>query len=76
MSETSYRFAPHPSSGFLLGLRIPQLVGFILAGALALAALRLGGAGRAGARAVACSRSPRACCWSPSAGARSSSGRR
>lgn len=45
MSETSYRFAPHPSSGFLLGLRIPQLLGFILAGAMALAALRLGGLG-------------------------------
>ena len=45
MSEASYRFAPHPSSGFLLGLRIPQLLGFILAGALALASLRLGGLG-------------------------------
>src|SRR5271165_3608622 len=45
MGETSYRFAPHPSSGFLLGLRIPQLLGFILAGALALAALRAGGLG-------------------------------
>ncbi len=45
MGETSYRFAPHPSSGFLLGLRIPQLLGFILTGALALAALRLGGLG-------------------------------
>ena len=43
MGEASYRFAPHPSSGFLLGLRIPQLAGFILAGALALAALRFGG---------------------------------
>src|SRR5271166_852489 len=45
MGETSYRFAPHPSSGFLLGLRIPQLLGFIVAGALALAALRFGGLG-------------------------------
>src|SRR5271166_3502009 len=45
MGETSYRFAPHPSSGLLLGLRIPQLLGFVLAGALALAALRLGGLG-------------------------------
>ena len=27
MSERSYRFAPHPSSGFLLGLRIAQLLG-------------------------------------------------
>ena len=45
MAETTYRFAPHPASGFLLGLRIPQLVGFILVGALALGALRLGGLG-------------------------------
>jgi len=45
MPETTYRFAPHPSSGFLLGLRIPQLVGFVLAGALALALLRIGGLG-------------------------------
>jgi hypothetical protein len=45
MTETSYRFAPHPSSGFLLGLRIPQLAGFTLAGVLALAAMRLGGLG-------------------------------
>lgn len=45
MGEASYRFAPHPSSGFLLGLRIPQLLGFILAGGLALAALRFGGLG-------------------------------
>jgi len=43
--ETTYRFAPHPASGFLLGLRIPQLVGFVLAGALALALLRIGGLG-------------------------------
>src|SRR5271156_4171545 len=48
MSETSYRFAPHPSSGFLLGLRLPQLLGFVLVGALALAALRLGGLGGLG----------------------------
>jgi hypothetical protein len=45
MGETSYRFAPHPSSGFLLGLRIPQLIGFAITGALALASLRLGGFG-------------------------------
>lgn len=43
MGESSYRFAPHPSGGFLLGLRIPQLVGFVLVGAVALAALHLGG---------------------------------
>jgi hypothetical protein len=45
MPEVSYRFAPHPASGFLLGLRVPQLLGFIVAGALALGALRLGGVG-------------------------------
>ncbi|MGA2453660.1 MAG: SCO6880 family protein [Solirubrobacteraceae bacterium] len=45
MGEARYRFAPHPSSGFLLGLRIGQLAGFILTGAVALAALRLGGLG-------------------------------
>ena len=45
MGESSYRFAPHPSGGFLLGLRVPQLAGLILAGALALAALRVGGLG-------------------------------
>ena len=43
MSETTYRFAPHPTGGFLLGLRIPQLLGFVITGALALGALRLGG---------------------------------
>src|SRR5579871_2949047 len=44
-SETTYRFAPHPSAGFILGLRIPQLAGLVAAGALALAALRAGGFG-------------------------------
>ncbi len=44
-SETTYRFAPHPSAGFILGLRIPQLAGLIVAGALALASLRAGGLG-------------------------------
>ena len=44
-SETTYRFAPHPSAGFILGLRIPQLAGLIVAGALALASLRAGGFG-------------------------------
>jgi hypothetical protein len=33
-SETTYRFAPHPSAGFILGLRIAQLAGLIVAGAL------------------------------------------
>ncbi len=45
MPERAYRFAPHPSSGFLLGLRVPQLLGFVAVGALALGALRLGGLG-------------------------------
>ena len=49
-SETTYRFAPHPSAGFILGLRIAQLAGLIVAGALALASLRAGGFGRARAR--------------------------
>ena len=44
-SETTYRFAPHPSAGFILGLRIAQLAGLIVAGALALASLRGGGLG-------------------------------
>jgi hypothetical protein len=43
MSETTYRFAPHPGGGFLLGLRLSQLCAFILAGLGALGALRLGG---------------------------------
>jgi hypothetical protein len=45
MPETTYRFAPHPANGFLLGLRVPQLVGFVIAGAVALALLRIGGLG-------------------------------
>ena len=45
MTETTYRFAPHPGGGFLLGLRFAQLCGFILAGLGALGALRLGGVG-------------------------------
>jgi hypothetical protein len=45
MTERSYRFAPHPASGFLLGLRVPQLAGLVLGGVLALAVLRLGGIG-------------------------------
>jgi hypothetical protein len=45
VTETTYRFAPHPGGGFLLGLRLAQLCGFILAGLGALGALRLGGVG-------------------------------
>jgi hypothetical protein len=44
-SETTYRFAPHPSAGFILGLRTAQLAGLVVAGALALASLRAGGLG-------------------------------
>ena len=64
-----------PAGGFLLGLRIPQLLGS-RAGALALARLRVGGLGgaRARTRGARCSR--RACCWCRSTAARSSSGRR
>jgi hypothetical protein len=43
MSERTYRFAPHPQGGFMLGLRIPQLAGMVLAGTLALGMLNLGG---------------------------------
>lgn len=43
MSERAYRFAPHPASGFLLGLRAAQLVGLVAGGLLALALMRLGG---------------------------------
>ncbi len=45
MAESTYRFAPHPAGGFLLGLRVSQLLGFVAAGVLALGALRLGGVG-------------------------------
>jgi hypothetical protein len=45
LTETTYRFAPHPGGGFLLGLRLSQLCAFILAGLGALGALRLGGIG-------------------------------
>ena len=42
MSETTYRFAPHPSGGFILGLRIPQVVILVAGGGLALSALHAG----------------------------------
>jgi hypothetical protein len=45
MAERSYRFAPHPAGGFLLGLRVAQLVGLVIAGVAALALLRLSGLG-------------------------------
>ena len=66
VSETTYRFAPHPAGGFLLGLRIPQLLGFILAGALALGALRLGGLGGL-ALALRLARARRRCAAGPGA---------
>lgn len=45
MTETTYRFAPHPAGGFILGLRVPQLCGLIAGGLGALGALRSGGLG-------------------------------
>ena len=50
MTETTYRFAPHPGGGVLLGLRLPQLCGLALAAFGALGALRVGGAGGLAAR--------------------------
>jgi len=43
--ETTYRFGPRPSSGFVLGLRVPQIVGFVAFGVIALAILGSGGFG-------------------------------
>jgi hypothetical protein len=43
MSETTYRFAPHPSGGIILGLRASQLAGLIAGGLGTLGALRAGG---------------------------------
>jgi hypothetical protein len=45
MTETTYRFGPLGNGGVLLGLRAPQLAGFVLAGLLALGLLRSGGLG-------------------------------
>ena len=41
--ELSYRFGPLERAGFMLGLRIPQLVGFIFAALIALGFLNSGG---------------------------------
>ena len=41
--EVRYRFGPHPHGGFILGFRLAQLGGFILAAALGIALLSLGG---------------------------------
>jgi hypothetical protein len=43
VSETTYRFAPHPSGGVILGLRASQLAGLIAGGLGVLGALRAGG---------------------------------
>ena len=43
MRESTYRFAPHPSNGFLLGLRVGQLAGFVVAGVFAISLLHRGG---------------------------------
>ena len=43
VDETTYRFGPLERGGFMLGLRIPQLVGFILAALIALGFLNSGG---------------------------------
>jgi hypothetical protein len=41
--EALYRFGPRPHGGWLLGFRLPQLVGFFCAGVLAIGLLRAGG---------------------------------
>ena len=41
--ELRYRFGPRPHGGFMLGFRLPQLAGFVLAGALGIAMMPLGG---------------------------------
>jgi hypothetical protein len=43
--QTTYRFGPLERTGFILGLRVAQLLGFIVAGVLALAFLNAGGTG-------------------------------
>ena len=45
MSETTYRFGPLERGGFMLGLRISQLVGFVIAGLIGLGFLNSGGLG-------------------------------
>jgi hypothetical protein len=41
--EVRYRFGPHPHGGFILGFRLPQLGGFLLAGIVGIALMSLGG---------------------------------
>lgn len=45
MGETTYRFGPLERGGFMLGLRVPQLVGFVIAGLIGLGFLNAGGLG-------------------------------
>ena len=42
--ERRFRFGPHPNAGWILGLRVSHVVGIAIAGAIALAMMRLGGA--------------------------------
>ena len=37
--ETTYRYGPLERGGVMLGLRVPQLVGFVLAGMIGLGVL-------------------------------------
>src|SRR5436309_911715 len=41
--EVRYRFGPHPHGGFILGFRVPQLVGLLTAGATGIALMSVGG---------------------------------
>ncbi len=41
--EIFYRFGPHPHGGWLLGFRLPQLVGFFVAGLVGIGLLKTGG---------------------------------
>ena len=43
MQETTYRFGPLERGGFMLGLRVSQLLGFVLAGLIGLGLLNSGG---------------------------------
>jgi hypothetical protein len=42
-AEVRYRFGPHPHGGFILGFRLAQLGGFIVAGAIGIALMSVGG---------------------------------
>ncbi|MDP9436293.1 MAG: type VII secretion protein EccE [Actinomycetota bacterium] len=47
VQETTYRYGPLERGGFALGLRLPQIAGLVIAGAIALALLNVGGFGSA-----------------------------